>query len=103
MGTHPIFESDIDCLTEMCSIDVPLLSVEEDDLSFENTISKPIKTLDELLAWQEPKSQVLKSTIQLNREMIAARQKVLKSRILICHDMKGGYHDKLKFLISKLF
>ena len=30
----------------MCSIDVPLLSVEEDDLSFENTISKPIKEYD---------------------------------------------------------
>ena len=51
--------------------------------------------MDELLAWQEPKSQVLKSTIPLNREMLAARQKVLKSRILICHDMKGGYgNDK---------
>ena len=32
--------------SEMCSIDVPLLSVEEDDLSFENTISKPIKEND---------------------------------------------------------
>ena len=37
---------------EMCSIDVPFLSVEEDDLSFENTISKPIKENDfELLFW----------------------------------------------------
>lgn len=30
----------------MCSIDVPLLIAEEDDLSFENTISKPIKEVD---------------------------------------------------------
>ena len=30
----------------MCSIDVPLLTVEEDDLSFENSISKPIKEID---------------------------------------------------------
>ena len=31
---------------EMCSIDVPLLIADEDDLSFENSISKPIKEID---------------------------------------------------------
>ena len=49
--------------------------------------------MDELLAWQEPKSKILVSTIPLNNEMLATRQKVMKSRIFICHDMKGGYGD----------
>ena len=72
-------------------IKIKLENVETQSTSFDSTISKPIDTVDELLNWTAPQSTILKCKINLSEnEMIPFGA---KDRLIICHDMKGGYKN----------
>merc|ERR1712210_129609 len=98
MGTHPIFESDFDCLTEYFFGE---MSKDDWHYSEQGPFCRPIKSLEELLFWDEHQIMSEKSTTDIipvtpaPDGLVRKVKRGIKNKDIICHDMKGGYNEDI--------